>query len=106
VILLVSFFLPNAPRLQAASSREVLHTQAGQCGNQMGTKFWELVCAVHGIGGDGEYCGDNDAQLSHVNMFYHEASGGKYVSRAVLFNFEPGAVGAVRASPLGELEFC
>jgi hypothetical protein len=28
------FFLPRAPRLQAASSREIMHMQAGQCGNQ------------------------------------------------------------------------
>jgi hypothetical protein len=25
----------------------------------MGIKFWEVVCDEHGIGGDGEYCGDN-----------------------------------------------
>ena len=77
--------------------------QAGQCGNQMGTKFWEVVCDEHGIGGDGEYCGDNDAQLDRINVFYHEASGGKYVPRAVLFDLEPGVIDAVRASPLGEL---
>jgi tubulin beta len=56
---------------------------------------------MHGIGGDGEYCGDNDAQLDRINVFYHEASGGKYVPRTVFF--EPGMIGAVRASPLGEL---
>jgi tubulin beta len=38
-------------------------------------------------------------------VFYHEASGDKYVPRAVLFDLEPGVPGAVRASPLGEL-FC
>jgi tubulin beta len=52
--------------------------QAGQCGNQMGPKFWEIV-HIHGIGGDGEYCGDIDAQLDRTNVLYHEASGGKYV---------------------------
>jgi len=31
---------------------------------------------MHGIGGDGEYCGDNDARLDRINVFYHEASGG------------------------------
>jgi tubulin beta len=36
-------------------------------------------------------------------MFYHEASGGKYVPRAVFFNLEPSVIGAVCASPLGEL---
>jgi tubulin beta len=71
----------------------------------MGAKFWEVVCGEHGIGGEGECCGDNDAQLGRINVFYHEASGDKYVPRAVLFDFEPGVIGAVRASPLGEL-FC
>jgi hypothetical protein len=36
---------------------------------------------MHDIGGDGEYCGGNDAQLGRINVFYHEASGGKYVPR-------------------------
>jgi tubulin beta len=34
-------------------------------------------------------------------VFYHEASGGKYVPRAVLFDLEPGVIDAVRASSLG-----
>ena len=33
------------------------------CGNQMGPKFWEVACDENGIGGSGEYCGDNDAYL-------------------------------------------
>jgi tubulin beta len=55
----------------------------------------------NGIGGDGEYCGDNDAQICRINVFYHEASGGKYVPRAMLMDLEPGVIDAVRASPLG-----
>jgi tubulin beta len=39
----------------------------------MGTKFGEVVCDENGIDGDGEYCGDNDAQLGRINVFYHEA---------------------------------
>jgi hypothetical protein len=34
---------------------------AGQCGNQMGNELEEVFCDENGIGGDGEYCGDNDA---------------------------------------------
>jgi tubulin beta len=60
--------------------------QAGQCGNQMNTKFLEIVCDEHGIGGFGEYCGDNDAHFEHINMFYHEASGGRNIPRAALFD--------------------
>jgi tubulin beta len=51
--------------------------QAGQCGNQMGTKFLEVVGDEHGIDGDREYCGDNAAQIGRIHVFYHEASGGK-----------------------------
>jgi tubulin beta len=60
-----------------------------------------MFCDEHGIGGDGEYCGNNDAQLDRINVFYYEASGVKYVPRTVLFDLEPGVIDAVRASPLG-----
>ena len=66
----------------------------------MGTEF---QADEHGVGGDGEYCGDNDAQLDHINVLYYEASSSKYVPHTVLFDLEPGDIDAVRASPLGEL---
>jgi tubulin beta len=62
-----------------------------------------VFCDEHGIGGGGEHRGDNDAQLGRISVFYHEASGGTYVPRAVFFDLEPGVIGAVRASPLREL---
>jgi hypothetical protein len=42
----------------------------------MGTWFWEVVCDEQGIGGGGEYCGDNDAQPGRIIVFYLEALGG------------------------------
>jgi hypothetical protein len=57
----------------------------------------------HSIGGGGEYCGGNNAQLGHIREFYSEASSGKYLPRAALFNLEPGVISAVCTSPLGEL---
>ena len=72
--------------------------QAGKCGNQMGKKFWEVVRDEHGIG-EYEYCADNDAQLDRINVFYHEASGSKHVTRAVLFDIESGVIDALRSSP-------
>ena len=44
------------------------------------------IVHMHDIGGDGEYSGDNDAHFGRINVFYHEASGGKYVLRTVLFD--------------------
>ena len=28
--------------------RELVHVQAGQCGNQIGAKFWEVIADEHG----------------------------------------------------------
>ena len=72
--------------------------QVGQCANQIGARFCEVVCDEHGIGGSGEYCGDNDAHFGRINVLNHEASGGKDVPRAVLFDLEPGMIGAVTLS--------
>jgi hypothetical protein len=47
-----------------------------------------VVCDEHGIGGDGEYCGGNDAQLGRISVFYHRTSGGNYVFRAALFGVD------------------
>ena len=60
-----------------------------------------MLCDEHGTGGDGEYCGDNAAQPGRINVFYHEASGDKYVPRTAHFDLVPGVIDAVRASPLG-----
>jgi hypothetical protein len=67
----------------------------------MGTKLKVVLCDEHGIGSNGEYFGDNGAHLDIINMFYHEASGGKYLPRAVLFDLKPGVIDAARASSLG-----
>jgi hypothetical protein len=56
--------------------REIVHIQGGQCGNQIGAKFWEVICDEHGIDPTGTYCGDSDLQLERINVYYNEASGG------------------------------
>merc|ERR1712110_204249 len=61
--------------------REIVHMQAGQCGNQIGAKFWEIISDEHGIDPTGTYHGDSDLQLERINVYYNEASGGKYVPR-------------------------
>jgi len=83
--------------------REIVHIQAGQCGNQIGAKFWEVISDEHGIEPTGAYNGDSDLQLERINVYYNEASGGKYVPRAVLVDLEPGTMDSVRAGPFGQL---
>ncbi|KAL1380325.1 hypothetical protein pipiens_014289 [Culex pipiens pipiens] len=76
---------------------------AGQCGNQIGAKFWEVISDEHGIDATGAYCGDSDLQLERINVYYNEATGGKYVPRAILVDLEPGTMDSVRAGPFGQL---
>jgi len=83
--------------------REIVHIQAGQCGNQVGSKFWEVISDEHGIDPSGSYQGEADLQLERINVFYNEASGGRYVPRAVLVDLEPGTMDSVRAGPYGQL---
>ncbi|KAL7675720.1 hypothetical protein ACOME3_001987 [Neoechinorhynchus agilis] len=83
--------------------REILHVQAGQCGNQIGVKFWETISDEHGIDGSGAYNGDSPLQLERINVYYNEACDSKYVPRAVLLDLEPGTMDAVRSGPLGRL---
>uniref|UniRef100_A0AAQ4QF31 Tubulin/FtsZ GTPase domain-containing protein n=1 Tax=Gasterosteus aculeatus aculeatus TaxID=481459 RepID=A0AAQ4QF31_GASAC len=83
--------------------REIVHLQAGQCGNQIGAKFWEVISDEHGIDPTGSYHGDSDLQLDRINVYYNEASGGKYVPRAILVDLEPGTMDSVRSGPFGQI---
>nr|XP_061792301.1 tubulin beta-4 chain-like isoform X8 [Nerophis lumbriciformis] len=83
--------------------REIVHLQAGQCGNQIGAKFWEVISDEHGIDPTGSYQGDDALQLDRINVYYNEASGGKYVPRAILVDLEPGTMDSVRSGPFGRI---
>ena len=49
------------------------------------------------------YHGDSDLQLERINVYFNEATGGRYVPRAILFDLEPGTMDSVRAGPFGQL---
>ncbi|XP_076151854.1 tubulin beta-2A chain isoform X5 [Alosa pseudoharengus] len=83
--------------------REIVHIQAGQCGNQIGAKFWEVISDEHGIDPTGSYQGDSDLQLERINVYYNEASGNKFVPRAILVDLEPGTMDSVRSGPFGQI---
>ena len=42
-------------------------------------------------------------QLERINVYYNEATGGKYVPRAVLVDLEPGTMDSVRSGPFGQV---
>merc|ERR1712013_734950 len=96
--------------------REIVHVQAGQCGNQIGAKFWEIISDEHGIDPTGSYTGTSELQLERIEVYYNQAmglspeakqrgeklvSGGKFVPRAILVDLEPGTMDSVRSGPYG-----
>ncbi|XP_055137499.1 tubulin beta-8 chain-like isoform X9 [Symphalangus syndactylus] len=82
--------------------REIVLTQTGQCGNQIGTKFWEVISDEHAIDSAGTYHGDSHLQLERINVYYNEASSGRYMPHAVVMDLEPGTMDSVRSRPFGQ----
>ena len=39
-----------------------------RAGNQIGSKFWEVISDEHGIDPTGTYHGDSDLQLERINV--------------------------------------
>jgi len=83
--------------------REIVHIQTGQCGNQIGSKFWEVISNEHGIDSTGQYVGNSEQQLERINVYFNEAAGNKYVPRSVLVDLEPGTMESVKSGSLGKL---
>merc|ERR1712180_21934 len=98
--------------------REIVHLQAGQCGNQIGAKFWEIISDEHGIDPNGAYAGTSELQMERIDVYYNEAqglspeakargdrltAGGKFVPRAILVDLEPGTMDSVRSGPYGAI---
>lgn len=81
--------------------REICFIQVGQCGNQLGYKFWEVIANEHGIDADGRFDG-NDLQIERVNVYFNEAMN-RYVPRAVLVDLEPGVIDTIGSAPFGDL---
>ena len=57
----------------------------------------------HGIDPTGTYHGDSDLQLERINVYYNEATGGRYVPRNILMDLEPGTMDSVRSGPFGQI---
>merc|ERR1712172_301362 len=90
---------PREETHNAAAMREIVHLQAGQCGNQIGAKFWEIISDEHGIDPNGAYAGTSESKARGERL----TAGGKFVPRAVLVDLEPGTMDSVRSGPYGAI---
>jgi tubulin beta len=77
--------------------------QAGQCGNQIGARFWQTLCSEHAINPKGEYIGEKAEELERISVYFTEADGARYVPRSVLVDLEPGVIDTIQSTPYGAL---
>jgi tubulin epsilon len=79
--------------------RETITIQVGQCGNQIGNQFWNLLLHEH------EKTPDDDDALSAFFRFAMQRDGRTKVmkARALLIDMECGPLQETMKSPLGSL---
>lgn len=85
--------------------RELISIQAGQCGNQIGSQFWEYLCKDHGIAKDGtleDFAVGVEAG-DRKDVFFYQADDDHYVPRAILIDMEPRVISSVMAGPYRNL---
>jgi tubulin beta len=84
--------------------REIITLQAGQCGNQTGSAFWNCASEEHGLNKSGVYTGEDETQLERIEVFYDETeSSGKYAPTCVMFDLEPGVLDVIRGGETKEM---
>lgn len=75
--------------------------QIGQCGNQVGTEFWNQLCTEHGISMDGT-CRIDGASVNmfsdRKDVFFYQADDEHYVPRALLLDLEPRVINSIQTS--------
>lgn len=69
----------------------------------MSGKFWETLCAEHGINLSGTCQEASDLQLKKVSVFFKEAPGNRLIPRVVLADLDPEPLDSIRSSPIGQL---
>ena len=66
--------------------REIVHIQCGQCGNQIGAKFWEIISDEHGVDPTGEYNGDSDLQQERIEVSNYKYQISNVVAKKYHYN--------------------
>ncbi|CAE6393691.1 unnamed protein product [Rhizoctonia solani] len=83
--------------------REIVSVQLGQCGNQIGSLFWQRLCAEHGINKDGileEWATEGG---DRKDVFFYQADDEHYIPRAILVDLEPRVINTILTSPYRDL---
>ncbi len=68
--------------------REIVSIQVGQCGNEIGSRFWSTLFREHDLSPDGSFVGDSDIELEKIKVYFDEVQKEKYVPRSIFVDFD------------------
>ncbi|KAI1626362.1 tubulin gamma chain [Exophiala viscosa] len=79
--------------------REIITIQAGQCGNAIGSKFWQQLCQEHGISRDGTLEDFATEGGDRKDVFFYQSDDTRYIPRAILVDLEPRVINSIQTGP-------
>ncbi|RSL89402.1 Tubulin gamma chain [Fusarium oligoseptatum] len=79
--------------------REIITIQAGQCGNSIGSQFWQQLCQEHGISQDGNLEDFATEGGDRKDVFYYQSDDTRYIPRAILIDLEPRVLNGIQTGP-------
>ncbi|CAI4215407.1 unnamed protein product [Parascedosporium putredinis] len=79
--------------------REIITVQAGQCGNSIGSQFWQQLCQEHGISQDGNLEDFATEGGDRKDVFYYQSDDTRYIPRAILIDLEPRVINGIQTGP-------
>ena len=48
--------------------------------------YEQVICQEHGITQEGQFEGSSDLQMERLDVYFNEATGGRYVPRCILMD--------------------
>ncbi|KAJ6257938.1 hypothetical protein Dda_7728 [Drechslerella dactyloides] len=79
--------------------REIITIQAGQCGNSIGSQFWQQLCLEHGISQDGNLEDFATEGGDRKDVFFYQSDDTRYIPRAILLDLEPRVIHGIQTGP-------
>eukprot|EP01084_Bolivina_argentea_P129307 228377_1 len=98
---------------KSTMTREIIHIQIGQCGNQIGNVFWNSMSKDHRIDMNGKYkaaydewsyyhC-DHHYYLDKIGVYYSETENMRFIPRACCIDLEPQTLDIIKTSSISAL---
>ncbi|KAL8791535.1 MAG: hypothetical protein Q9195_005863 [Heterodermia aff. obscurata] len=78
---------------------EIITIQAGQCGNSIGSQFWQQLCQEHGINQDGNLEDFATEGGDRKDVFFYQSDDTRYIPRAILLDLEPRVIQGIQNGP-------